>query len=281
MARLFAFGCSFTQYMWPTWADIIAYDLGIEYYNYGIAGLGNVGIQHRIIEADIKHTFTDDDIILIMWTSWCREDRVKNCRWLPMGSVIQHQNAVYDRNFVKKYWDYSNDIVKNCTAIISTNKIYENNIKWQGGGFPFFVTENLSCDWPAGPIAYANEIDMELNDREKYLTYLYNKKLPKMDIINTYIKDDDPMPFNCVDDCHPDIKTHLTYVENYVYPKIGKTIKKSTVDRFIDLQNYIENKCNKKCDLKDFIYIIQDALRTEYNDIYQIMNFNLLVDSMD
>jgi hypothetical protein len=281
MPRLFTFGCSFTQYMWPTWADIIGYDLGIEYYNYAIAGLGNVGIQHRILEADIKHTFTDDDIILIMWSSWCREDRVKNSRWLPAGSVIHHHNEVYDRKFVKKYWDYSNDVVKNSTAIITANKIYKDNIKWQGGGFPFFVSENDVCDWPVGPNGYANEINLKLNKPEQFLTFLYNKKLPKIDIINTYVNDWDPLPFNCVDDCHPDVKKHLSFVTNYVYPKMGKTINESTVTRFNDLQNYIETNNKKKCELKDFIFIIQNTLRNNFNDIYQVMNFNPLVDMPD
>ncbi len=39
--RLITFGCSFTDYSWPTWADIIARDLDCEYENWAIGGGGN------------------------------------------------------------------------------------------------------------------------------------------------------------------------------------------------------------------------------------------------
>ena len=34
--RLFTFGCSYTRYNWPTWADIIADDLQIPFQNWGV-----------------------------------------------------------------------------------------------------------------------------------------------------------------------------------------------------------------------------------------------------
>ncbi len=108
MSRLFTFGCSFTQYGWPTWADIIAYDKDVEYYNYAIAGLGNVGIAHRILEADLKHKFQDGDEIFILWSSWSREDRVKDAAWIGRGSVLTYNSHHYDKSFLKKYWDFDN-----------------------------------------------------------------------------------------------------------------------------------------------------------------------------
>lgn len=124
--RFFAFGCSFTNYYWPTWADIIAKHLDIEYYNYGIQGLGNVGIMHRIIEADLTHAFNDNDLIIVVWSDWNREDRFYNDTWFAEGGVFKS----YSEDFVEKYWAIENDIVKNCTAIISANKMF--NIAWQG-----------------------------------------------------------------------------------------------------------------------------------------------------
>ena len=53
--RLFAFGCSFTCYIYPTWADIIYQSLNedCEFYNCGRSGGGNLFISHRITEAKI------------------------------------------------------------------------------------------------------------------------------------------------------------------------------------------------------------------------------------
>ena len=40
--RVFAFGCSFTHYSYPTWANLIAYqNTDAEFYNFGKAGMGN------------------------------------------------------------------------------------------------------------------------------------------------------------------------------------------------------------------------------------------------
>ena len=43
--RVFAFGCSFTCYRWPTWADLIGKQCeGAEFRNYGKSGAGNLFI---------------------------------------------------------------------------------------------------------------------------------------------------------------------------------------------------------------------------------------------
>ena len=51
--RIFTFGCSFTDYIWPTWANIIAYDLNIPFHNYGRGGAGNQFIFNTIMQAEI------------------------------------------------------------------------------------------------------------------------------------------------------------------------------------------------------------------------------------
>ena len=54
--RIFTFGCSWTRYVWPTWADIIKYtDQKPEVHNWGKPGIGNVGILYRMIECDLKN----------------------------------------------------------------------------------------------------------------------------------------------------------------------------------------------------------------------------------
>jgi hypothetical protein len=264
MSRLFTFGCSFTQYAWPTWADIVAYDLGIEYYNYGIAGLGNVGIQHRMLEADLKHSFTKDDIILVLWTSWCREDRVKDAQWNASGSVLNIYNDVYDRKFVRKYWDYSNDIVKNSTAIITANELYKDNIKWQGTGIPLFLTENSR---------FAE------NKRELYLVELYKNKISPIEEITTFKNDVDNKAFSAIDDCHPDVKDYLKIVENHIYKSINLTLKPETKSRFIDLQKTIEIYFKGRTTHVSVVgKTIEHILIQKFPDIMNTMNVQSLVD---
>ena len=46
--RFFAFGCSFTNYYWPTWADIIGQDSNF-YENWAQPGAGNHFIFNSIM----------------------------------------------------------------------------------------------------------------------------------------------------------------------------------------------------------------------------------------
>lgn len=121
--RIFTFGCSFTNYAWPTWADVLAVQTKIPTYNGAISGLGNVGILYRMTEYDLKFKFNDEDLILVMWTSWTREDRYIGGNWVNYGNVLN--NLFYDRAFIKKYWDWDNDVIKNASSIILANRSFK------------------------------------------------------------------------------------------------------------------------------------------------------------
>lgn len=78
--RFFAFGCSYTRYFYPTWADFIGTNFD-EYYNYGQAGSGNRYIFNAVIEANIIHKFTKDDVIFIEWSGIERAEMYINQSW--------------------------------------------------------------------------------------------------------------------------------------------------------------------------------------------------------
>jgi len=100
--RLFVFGCSMTNYNWPTWADLIAQEIP-EYYNYGRSGGGNMFISNSIVEANIKHKFNQDDLVIVMWSSVSREDRYKDRQWETPGNI--YTQGVIDMEFVYKWAD--------------------------------------------------------------------------------------------------------------------------------------------------------------------------------
>ena len=102
MKRLFTFGCSFTQFYWPTWADILGKEF--DYFeNWGKVGAGNMYIANAVVESAIKNKFTKADTIMIMWSSMTREDRYldKNNKWMTGGNIYSYN--CYDKEFVKKY----------------------------------------------------------------------------------------------------------------------------------------------------------------------------------
>lgn len=216
--RLYTFGCSFTKWFWPTWADIIAYDLQIPYENWGEGGAGNVAIACKMLECDLKNTFNDTDLIIVNWSSWSREDRVNVYgTWNSGGNLLN--NGYYDKKFVEKYWTMENDIVKNCTAIISSDKMF--NINYQ-----------------------SHMIDYE--DKGEYSENIYNfsnydyylKALPKKYIFDNSINS----KFSgTIDDQHPDIITHLSHTKN-IYKNLGLTLNTSTVKKYTSLQVHITNK---------------------------------------
>lgn len=256
MPRLFTFGCSFTQYGWPTWADIIAYDRDIEYYNYAVAGLGNVGIAHRILEADLKHKFQDDDEIFILWSSWSREDRVKDVDWLGGGSVLTPNNPHYDRSFLKNHWDFNNDIVKNSTAIITTNRLFKKFIKWQGSSFDFFTTE---------------EGKLSINEDTKSIIKLYKTELPDLKVILCETE----KPFKVVQDSHPDVLGHLE-IANTIYKDIGLTINNNTNNTFIKLQYDIEYVIRESDNFQRVLSKVDKVMKMNYEKLYQIRNYHSL-----
>jgi len=74
MSRFFAFGCSFTRYYWPTWADIISTNFD-SYENWGEIGFGNHFIFNSLIECDQRNKLSKDDTVIVCWSNSAREDR--------------------------------------------------------------------------------------------------------------------------------------------------------------------------------------------------------------
>lgn len=100
--RFFAFGCSFTQYMWPTWADIISKEVSNTYL-YAKTGAGNFYIYQAVIEAILTHNINKDDLVMIMFSNVTREDKyTKREGWITPGNLF-FQDA-YDEKFMNKFF---------------------------------------------------------------------------------------------------------------------------------------------------------------------------------
>ena len=99
--RFFAFGCSFTRYCWPTWANIISKEFK-KTYNYGHPAAGNFFIYQSLIEAILTHNINKDDLVMIMFSNVTREDRFTKARgWITPGNLYFQDE--YDEKFIKNY----------------------------------------------------------------------------------------------------------------------------------------------------------------------------------
>lgn len=131
--RIFAFGCSLTQYFYPTWADILIHQYrnkGYEGSNWAKSGAGNMYINMRLWEANTIHKFNKDDIILLQWSSMFREDRYHMGKgwWTPgnFSNLTQGGHAFMLNNYYYEdpwVWaDMMHCVMRDCAMISATHK---------------------------------------------------------------------------------------------------------------------------------------------------------------
>lgn len=232
--RIFSFGCSFTAYAWPTWSDIIAYDLELPYENWGLGGLGNFGIQARLVECDLKNNLETDDLVLLLWSGWNREDRfdISKGGWLCGGCIFH--NPHYNEKYLYDYWTLENDIIRSITVIHSTRKAYKNIVKFEGE----MTSPNHGDEYFNGQLEqYAQNVPIMLK--------LFDHNIPKFDIE----KIDKWQEY--LNDPHPSILQHLEFVEKYVYPKLDMSLKDKTKTDITNLHNKCFNVIEQYKDNKD------------------------------
>jgi hypothetical protein len=124
--RFFAFGCSFTKYHWPTWADLIGIEYNNAYYNYGQRGAGNMFIFNAVIEANQKHNFTKDDLIIVQWSSLSRNDYYIDNKWITKGGLRQGNYSSDDLNVMVKYFDFRGHLIRDIAFIKSIKLLLDN-----------------------------------------------------------------------------------------------------------------------------------------------------------
>lgn len=118
--RFFAFGCSFTGYIWPTWADILSKEMpDAEFYNAGRSGAGNLAIMARMTELNARFKFSETDLVIVLWSTFCREDRYVRNSWQCPGNIFSQ--GVYDAKFIKKFADTRGYLLRDLVLI--TNAI--------------------------------------------------------------------------------------------------------------------------------------------------------------
>jgi hypothetical protein len=212
MTRVFTFGCSYTSYIWPTWADIIIKEYeskGVQGYNYGCAGMGNMGILHTMVRADYEHNFTDQDVIAVVWSSWNREDRYVNNTWQAHGNVLN--NKFYDNDFIKKYWSLEDDLIKNITAITCARKCFKPS-------FEGSIRHNETLK------SYSNDPVLDCFTNVKTVNNLDHLKKARIAEYNAA----EHIWHNM--DGHPLISDHLSYATNVVCPALGTSLSESTIN---------------------------------------------------
>jgi hypothetical protein len=205
--RIFAFGCSFTAYKWPTWADIIAVEANTQYYNHATAGMGNLAIMNRVTSANNKYKFNQDDLVMIMWSTFSREDRWIDGKWFSQGNVW---HSSYPDDWVKKYCDPIGHMIRDHAIINMTNNYLKQ------ANVDTLLLKSV-------PFNHSDFSEMEDNDIIQELSLLYQVEYDNMPMsLYDFVGrrwDSDPVPYIGHDgeinnDPHPKPTTYLKFLES-------------------------------------------------------------------
>ena len=72
-------------------------------------------IQCKITEANTRYKFNEDDLIIVMWTTMCREDHYVRGNWLHTGNIFTQTD--YDETFVRKFADTTGYLIRDMALI--------------------------------------------------------------------------------------------------------------------------------------------------------------------
>ena len=129
MSRLFAFGCSFTNYRWSTWADCLAPEFD-SFENWGQSGAGNEFIFNSVMEADQRQQFGAGDTVIVCWTTATREDRYVNERWHTLGNMFDC--PIYNKDYLTTHVDERGLLIKTLAYIKAVKTLLENRqVQWK------------------------------------------------------------------------------------------------------------------------------------------------------
>lgn len=201
--RLYTFGCSFTSYFYPTWADFIGSQFDV-YENWGQSGAGNFYIGTQVYECNQINKFTSDDTVLVMFTNYTRHDLINNnSEFMTCGNI--YSQGCYDDNFIEKYWSPEHGFYTTWFAINSTYQLLKNI----GCNFKFMLAFDLRLQ-----NQYTNIIDYEFVKPRMFHCYDDLKTITPEINLKDFINKNNYYEFDIGVDFHPTINDHYNWVKN-------------------------------------------------------------------
>jgi len=243
--RLFTFGCSFTNYKWKTWADIIGTQFE-EFQNWGKSGSGNFFISSSLYECHSINKITKDDVVLIMFSSIDRFDFInQNSDFETEGSVYGEHHSL-SKDFVLKKWSEEFGLYNSWFSITSAKQLLDSI------GCEYQLMKSFNFNQIDGPREY--EKPNNSSQRVNICLDLINEMIVGESLVEFNVKKNQHYYFDDLPnkvDGHPPISTYLDWVKQnmkkyYVEEMdlICENWEKSIPKKMIDI--YKPNK-------KDFI----------------------------
>ena len=244
MERLFTFGCSFTSYAWPSYADLFGLEFD-QFENWGVPGIGNVAISNRVAECNLKNNFTKDDIVVVQWTSHLRNDyhmfrqppkgRDTEYNWKTKGGLFSYTNKdLYDKKWIDNFFDEKSYVMLTLNAIYSTIKLLETtDCNWKMTTIGDFA--KLGSDYNI-PSSYGEAQNSNINLWQDLDFLPYKKILDNenwIDPIGLYCWKSQELLYEWKDfiDPHPSPALGIDWLYNVLKPSLNIDNSKLTLEQ--------------------------------------------------
>jgi hypothetical protein len=265
--RFFAFGCSFTNYHWATWPEILSLDLAVPFWNYGQSGAGNQYIANSITQADQFFNFDENDLIIVSWTNVCREDRWINNNWITPGNI--YSQNFYDEKYIKKYVDPNGYLLRDLSLIhLVDNMLQNKKCQYHFLSMCDIVEqldqgEQLSFDYSQKSF---NEIKNLYKDTVKKINPSFYKILWDNNIQKNKFKEENKFYLDKFSDGHPTPIEHFRYLKTiFSGHKFSNNTEKIVLEKDMYLKNELLKIC-RQTDKRFSIYELSSDLHKKFKD---------------
>lgn len=273
--RLFAFGCSFTSYAWPTWADLLGTEF--DYFeNWGLSGIGNRAIAERIAECHARHNFNKNDLVIVQWSSHLRNDwwhqyslPERRAHWKTAGSIFNYINEpLYDRKWIETFFYEPAYVMHTFNHVALAQGLLESTgCNWYMTGMGDL--RNLGADLNDG--GHAGE-DLLIRPEDRNVEKLVWKKIPELNIYEKLIwgrhQDRWLAPLTSVSNKYPELIFNFIATDNS-----GSTFKDThpTTEHYaLWIKQELQDKLELSNDAIEKFFSISDAIKS----LHQKFNFN-------
>ena len=262
--RLFTFGCSYTQYTYPTWADFLGLEFD-QFENWGMAGIGCKAIAERVAECHARNNITKNDIVIVQWSTHLRHDfytpapildRREN--WKTMGSVFSVENRpLYDKKWIDTFFFEPGYIMHCLNHILMIQTMLESI------GCTWYMTSigdwpKLSSDLDLSTAAWEKRLDIEEHSIENhYPEFKFYLKPIWEDRADHWLR---PIALEALDnpndwfwfhpegetqwrEQHPSCKQYTIWLNKHLRPKLGLGDPPKEQQLWIDQINKVKQDC--------------------------------------
>lgn len=210
--RFIAIGCSFTNYRWSTWADLLSLEMPqAEYINLGRSGAGNQYIAIQLNQVINSLELTERDFVAIMWSGFYREDKYisgHHQNWCTPGNIFSQDT--YSEQYINDYADLRGYTVRDLATIDMVTRILDNE--------KFHAVQMMGIPYQLQSYHSGVNLDTDLEDLFTAYNWLEQKMLPDLAYYinpekwtNEYsYLDNEGNEFS---DYHPSVEKYAGYLE--------------------------------------------------------------------